>query len=427
MKWTEGQAAAREQIMRHCDGEPGIYVLAGYAGTGKTTVVTDVLKSIKFECEPCRKCSGTGIYSGHSKCYACSGSGLRQNTVVLAAPTHKAAGVLAEKNSMAHATTSTLAGLVAARPVWTEGDKTFEPRWDDARWPMYQAIVIDEVSMLGQREWGWVLEAQRRWPRHVICMGDPAQLPPVGEDESPAWELVGHELTEVVRHAGEVLDAATRIRERIDCAGPLTRIDAGAHVIRPAQDCWLDGAIEAFDAGVNSRVLAWRNASVDWLNARIRQHFYPDATDAPQEHEPRVVIETWSRGMDMLYAEQVITAHNVRTVEDDGLIIWKYDSSSGIPLEELAPESQAAYSRHLNRLRDLCRANERPWRDYYEASERFVRTRPGYATTVHKSQGSTYGSVWLAERDLARCQNIPLRNRLHYVGVSRTAGELWIV
>ena len=68
------------------------------------------------------------------------------------------------------------------------------------------------------------------------------------------------------------------------------------------------------------------------------------------------------------------------------------------------------------------------WSDYYDLLEAFVRVRPGWATTIHKSQGSTYEQVYLVQTDVLRRakQDHPFRNMLLYVAYSRASKGLYI-
>ena len=42
----------------------------------------------------------------------------------------------------------------------------------------YKLIIVDEISMLPKEMWDLLLSHKI----HVICLGDPFQLPPIGED-----------------------------------------------------------------------------------------------------------------------------------------------------------------------------------------------------------------------------------------------------
>ena len=68
----------------------------------------------------------------------------------------------------------------------------------------------------------------------ILYVGDPAQLPPVGEDTSPAFEYkTKYLMTEVVRQAADnpVTGIATMLRERIAEGASFTLADIAAHAV----------------------------------------------------------------------------------------------------------------------------------------------------------------------------------------------------
>ena len=55
----------------------------------------------------------------------------------------------------------------------------------------------------------------------ACSMGDHAQLPPVGERESPIWTIENKSsLTKVMRHDNQILNLATAIRKLVDHPAP---------------------------------------------------------------------------------------------------------------------------------------------------------------------------------------------------------------
>lgn len=80
-------------------------------------------------------------------------------------------------------------------------------------------IIIDECSMLGEFLLSQILKAVFDGTAHpdlqVIFMGDPFQLPPIGEVKSQVFRLTTFpELTEIVRYDGSILKYAEAIRDR---------------------------------------------------------------------------------------------------------------------------------------------------------------------------------------------------------------------
>ncbi len=135
----------------------------------------------------------------------------KHQRIVLSAPTHKAVAVLARKLNEAdikNVPCRTIHSILSLTPKpWT--DRLVFERDRDAVPVTADVVVVDECSMVD-------LELFRHIKRHspnafVLFVGDPAQLPPVGEAESQmfATENPSH-LTTIVRQAtgNPILDAA---------------------------------------------------------------------------------------------------------------------------------------------------------------------------------------------------------------------------
>jgi exodeoxyribonuclease V alpha subunit len=180
---TAEQQAAVDGLL---EMPPGFATLDGPAGSGKSTV--------------CRALRAAFIRKGR--------------TVGLAAPTHQAARVLEVRSGAEPRTALTIAALLGLRE-YVQGDRvTF--RRDPAaksKLPSKTTWLVDEASMIAPD----TLEifAEEILPSHrVVFIGDAAQLPPVGyDDTSPALlQPLRFSLTQVHRNSGPILAAATRIR-----------------------------------------------------------------------------------------------------------------------------------------------------------------------------------------------------------------------
>lgn len=192
-----------------------ILVVNGYAGTGKTTAIAAVIESMKR---------------------------MKVHTVLLA-PTGRSAKVL---SGIAHKPAFTIhKHIYKQKSVGSDGFGQFSLIPNKAKSTLF---VVDEVSLIGtetERQQsssmfgtGNLLDDLVSFVRNgadcrLIMIGDAAQLPPVGLDESPAlskefMDSVGgvrySELTTVVRQASEsgILHNATLLREKItshsDCS-----------------------------------------------------------------------------------------------------------------------------------------------------------------------------------------------------------------
>lgn len=179
-----------------------VLVLRGYAGTGKTTVVSAIVKTLPFF----------------------------NYKYVLMAPTGRAAKVMA---GYTNRTAFTIHKKVFQQTAEPGGGLVFKRQNNYHKNTLF---IVDEASMISnQSEYGrkglladlmdYVFSQDGN---RLLLIGDVAQLPPVGSLESPALEsdVLGQsfgvdvnalELTEVMRQEREsgILFNATRLREQL--------------------------------------------------------------------------------------------------------------------------------------------------------------------------------------------------------------------
>lgn len=145
MELTQKQKEGLEiAVARYHERKPWTCI-AGYAGTGKSTLIKFIISSLNLNEE-------------RDVCYVTF--------------TGKASLVLREKGCKNACTAHKL--LYKSYP---RSDGTFyhAPR---KIIPNYKLIVVDEVSMLPKNIWDLLLSHKI----HVIALGDPGQLPPIGDD-----------------------------------------------------------------------------------------------------------------------------------------------------------------------------------------------------------------------------------------------------
>ena len=243
-----------------------ILVVRGYAGTGKTTAISAFIKVLKD---------------------------LRYKYILLA-PTGRAAKVLSNYSGVQ---AKTIHKQIYRQKSLADKDANFRLDFNKNRDTVF---IVDEASLItigtGMESTifgsGDLLEDLITYIRQnpgnrLILMGDSAQLPPIGMDESPALDfdyvsqyapLRAVTLRDVVRQAGEsgILFNATRLREQIergDTDAPVFRCDgfddfkrlSGGELIEE-----LDGAISKY--GLDEVVVLCRsNLRANKYNMGIRQ------------------------------------------------------------------------------------------------------------------------------------------------------------
>jgi len=415
---TEEQQEAAKKIHAFLESNETEFVLSGYAGTGKTYTIGRAL-------EPIARTYTRWV----------NGEPMEKSNVVYVAPTHKATGVLADALESAGGVGEcmTIHSLLACRKVRENGRVQFLPNRDKQQIGGYEVIVVDEASMIGKEMRGWLLSAIKGHRAQIIWMGDPAQLPPVN-DTSVVFDLVcpTARLETIMRNGGIVQDAATQVRLHIadmDTRWAEQGEDAHGKIVRVEHEEFLSAYLEKRQT---AKMLAWRNDSVDYLNDWVRQQIYDDSQ--PFHVDERLVcVSSWSNHDEtiLLHSEDELVVNQLAELRDlNGIgyyqVTMRHERYDSIKLDVLHPESVAEHERQLAALKSKALEDRRKWSDFYKLSERFVKVRPGWATTVHKSQGSTYDEVFVVETDLRGCKDHLTRNMLTYVAYSRARRELWI-
>lgn len=396
--------------------------LEGYAGVGKTWLVGHWLERV-LEVHP----------------------GLK---IVVVAPTNKAVDVLRAKCGHLPVDFRTLDSFLGFRVKRNDDWKMEKHRSSkaaDAEGP--DLVIVDEASMV-KKEYHQEL-AWRAVP--VLYVGDPAQLQPVGEELSPAFVEVEDRclMTQIVRQAegNPIIELATYLRHRVDDGQWFTLGDVRAfgkpddrRIAFTNHRNVHDWAEQAINKGLDCRILAFTNATVNQHNATMHARRFP-GVPLFGEGEMALVNEAFDYDDETLLcngellrvlgcerAEPVagVEVYTVRakrlanSLEVDGEAVGKELSI----LVALDPEQALRVHRQLtDEIYRLRREGQMG-----EAEKLFTQRRPlnklaplrhAYACTVHKSQGSTYDVAFCDFPDIYRSRE--MRARLLYVAATRPA------
>lgn len=72
-------------------------------------------------------------------------------------------------------------------------------------------------------------------------------------------------------------------------------------------------------------------------------------------------------------------------------------------------------------------ASLKDWPEYFRLKDTYIDLRHAEALTIHKSQGSTFDTVFVDVPSLQACRNPNERRRLLYVACSRARSKLFLV
>lgn len=211
--------------------------------------------------------------------------------VVAVAPTHKARRVMEKmlnKERFIPIPTMTVASILGklrehsyiGSHKYSNGSKQKMDRFD--------LILIDEVSMVSDKDLDSILDYICINLKKVILIGDDCQIPCPSQHliknnhvcykpDSSAFEIIPLcHLTEIVRQASEsqIVKLATYLRDHILQENNLTHILSGSGIER-SEICidhgdLYDFAIEDIKQGLSTRIVSYTNASVRTHNNNIR-------------------------------------------------------------------------------------------------------------------------------------------------------------
>ena len=445
---TPGQKKIIEKLSEYLadDDFSKIFVLNGYAGTGKTTLIAALVGALKeVEIKP-----------------------------ILLAPTGRAAKVLAR---YAHEKAHTIHKRIYRQRTNADYESKFSLNINPERGAVF---IVDEASMLADRTdsgtlfgSGSLLHDLIDYVRsgrgcRLILVGDSAQLPPVGADFSPALdpatmsaygEIVYGTMDEVVRQEAQsgILFNATLVRCMLEngiCEIPRLRMDfpdveavGGGDFLEKLQDCYAQyGRDETivitrsnkranrYNEGIRRHVLCAEEEieSGDMLMVVKNNYYYPEHTEqCPMNFIANGDIARLKRlrRFEEFYGFRFANAVLQFPDYDDAELECK------ILLDTIASESPSLTREESTRL---FYEVEKDYLDIGSKLKRFkeIRENPhfnavqvkfSYAVTCHKAQGGQWRAVFV---DRCLFGDEPMTRdmlRWLYTALTRATDKLYLV
>lgn len=461
MTLTKQQQHVFDAIKEFMDSDASVFILKGYAGTGKTTIVKVIADY------------------------------LAQNQhVYLMAPTGRAARVLAAKTGRTAVTIHKAIyekACVVSKNVKDVAESEFKfifPVRKNEHGGKIVAIV-DEASMVCSRkiehelfEFGTdnLMEdlldfARPDFGGKVIFVGDPAQLPPVGENVSNALrasyfeerglKVVEEELTEVLRQKGDsiILKNAMMIRDLLkkekrnnlvfeEKEGDVETVPSGEFLEK-----YLDYRKQS--GKHDSVVICYSNSSASRYNRDIRASLY--GGDAPlrvndilliTQNNYRLgrmngefvpVLEVGARTQQSAPVYAQVGSERKRILVTINFVQVTVPDGNNVPMqcmliEDLLMSDKATISIDENRALyiNFCMRNPHLKQGTEEFAEALmtdayynaIRAKYGYAVTGHKCQGGEWGKVFVDYTDRTGLNDDSLR--WAYTATTRAQKTLYV-
>lgn len=461
-----------------------IFYLLGYAGTGKTFLISHALHQML--------------------------SKKLINKTLVCSPTHKALNVIesymkqssySDPDILSKISFMTVHKLLEFRPViiTKDGSQIFKAVAESKflKQICNQLIVIDECSMITKEMIKELHKYINLYAIRILFLGDPKQLAPINETESVIFQNIRPKyryhitLDEIMRTDSiNIKEVATLIRKwnGLDSLGkllvPIYKADNKKlfRIYRKQKNTWFKHFIKKLNTDAMPIILTWRNISSNTHNRLIREHIHhkaktkldlsdylvgdhvvfnnyyvnPDKTNfytsdvvkiTKITYEKRklfdwstALLQTSKTNADMLFNKLLqklaliedqfniccLTVNRINTT-DEPIVIYT------ISKPDLAKyyEQLNSIQEHIEHFYQQSRSDihaDKLWKIYHkEIIGVYADIDFGYSLTVHKSQGSTFDIVIIDVADINDNVDTNEFAKLFYTGATRAARELWLL
>jgi len=428
MKLTPKQQLAFNTIIESIENSTPV-LLTGFAGTGKSTTIATVIKSLSHK------------------------------LITIATPTHKAAAVLSamlETNGIVspNVKVTTIHKALGKRPQ-RQGGGTMS--FSRPTKEIYGILIIDECSMIDAELFQDINEAAPS--ASIVYVGDPAQLPPTSGNGllSPVFSAIEQRahLSDIIRQGEDnpIIELSAALRRVMAASAHITVSDIvemvneydkdGAKIGMIQKHEIADYCSDALKNGMDCRYLAYKNESIDKQMIAIRSMLHGRDVQSFVIGEPvssltgiQNVINNNHEGVITAIGEPVliqgiaclsVTLDDNLTVNAAIDIKQKKNKEIGFfrMFEKLKAQSSLTtdFKEKANLLEQATEASAQG----YMIKDSIAELRPCVASTVHKAQGSTFDVAVVDVADILTMRNRSESLQCLYVAVTRPKTYLILV
>jgi len=430
MKFSQDQINAIEgicnELVHSADPQShAIAVLTGSAGTGKTTVVKEVIKQIQ------------------------TNSPL--TSISLCATTHRAATVLGTIVGSENVV-QTGHALFKLRPTVTKTGKEILKQTGKCDITYGSVVIIDEASMIGNEFLQAIVDVVKEKALKLLFIGDPFQLPPPTDTCSIFdGSLYTFTLTTMHRQAlgNPILEKADQFRKYLQ--GTLktepiieTTINAkGEGIIQLPHTEFVSEFVKRYmdySAGdeVDIPLCTYTNESAINYNNMVRKSafFLEDIIEPFYKNEGLIansaVIED---DKTILTNNETVYIESYSDTEFHGIpgyqvvVRGDYNMYSGSNIKKVfSPKTRGVANKILeeHKKEAIKSKSKLGWKAYYAIKNAIADLRPPFAGTTHKAQGGTFPAIFIDKINIDKCRDPAIRARLFYVALTRATTNVYI-
>lgn len=472
---TEEQNHALEAIRAFMlDETRDAFILRGSAGTGKTTLIARLVDNLKE----------------------------MNKTCALLAPTGRAARILGSKikgstpATTIHACIYLLDEFIVVEEASSANDPgirmIFPCRKDES---LLSLLIVDESSMVGDKKnqgdvirfgSGRLLHDLIQYARSnrpgrneaplikLLFVGDPAQLPPIGENDSPALsddylsktyglKVDSFDLTTVMRQAkgSHILDRATELRDTLlkNCFNTFSLQPYGQDIEKVTPNQAISQIVQNLkDNQQPSVAIVHSNKAALEYNRSIRDHLWGDAnlpiqigdillvnrnnhvqgfnngdlvkvTDVAQTPEQSYEALKGQKERVLLSFRKLTVAYREANGEVTRKRVLVLENLLNSPEREIQPLEQRALLVHFRKRHSGLNPKSNEFRQTINNDPYFnaLQVKYGYAMTCHKAQGGEWDTAIVDFSSMSVGRNNENFFRWAYTAITRASRCLMVV
>jgi exodeoxyribonuclease-5 len=444
--------------------DDSIYVLKGWAGTGKTYTISLLVRYVLEVIQPTRLWYKVGVTG----------------------PTNKSVRVIRKATGISSSrvqfqTVHKILGL--SEKITSDGQQIFVNDGDfKPQIRTVKLLIVDEVSMLSDDLFEELLKYRDK--TKIIFMGDPAQIPPVGRPDCIPFRdelLEGYRiktlnLRQIMRQkeGNPIIELSVKIRKNIGNSNSgifpqnkINQIGEGVEFInlnslesRSFFRVILEKYFKTDRFKKDSeycKIIGWRNKTISSMNDLVRKIIYGEEAlsskiligekliaNSPILEKDTIIFNTNDEfTVESFEVETEDLRFKVSDHPDDdpySISLKHYEALVSYLDEDddlvrktiriLHEDSEPEFKKLANvlKLRAINKkGKDKSWLVYYNFLRRYADVMYGYSLTSHKAQGSTYDTVFLLEDDIDVNWNIVERNRIKYTAYTRSSRKLYVI
>lgn len=403
---SEDQEAASQAFFKFlANPDESVFVLSGGAGCGKSTLVRHLLEKLP----------------NYFKLMKSLAPDFQEYTTLLTATTNKACEALAQLTKDEVVTIHSFLKLVVKTNYSTRKSELVQK--SDLIHRGY-LVFVDEASYVDHKL-KRIIESRFSQSK-IVYIGDADQRIPVGCSEAPVFKA-NHpkaELSKVVRQAegNPIIQLATMFRKAVRTGeyGSITPDDQ--FIVHCEQDEFEERIVKEFNRDdwscYDSRVLLWTNqGAIDYNNA-IRKEIQGEPKFKAGDYALCNRYVPGNKNVSSLKADSTVFIQEIFEPAINIFGVWGHTINIGNSTYFL-PNNRA----DVEATKKVLHA-QGSFNDLESIDSWWVDLRAMYASTIDKSQGSTFNKVFIDLNDLRRCYNGNTLARLLYVGVSRARHQV---